>query len=82
MFEFPDQVWVYKNLSNRVLHFLTGLQTNDGAHFNFIVSDGSRSKQKDKDFPTNTTHMLPEGARIRSVDIYYYEGSSSYVTGF
>jgi hypothetical protein len=84
VFEFPNQAFVYDNLSNGVLHSLTGLQTNvsNGAHFNFIVSNGDRSKQRDKDFPTNSTNMIPEGAKIRSVDIYYYEGSLSYITGF
>ena len=60
-----------------MLHFLTGFEINkqdgSGQFLNFILSNGVRSKQKDRYYPTDYTHMLPEDAekRIRSVEIFY-----------
>ncbi len=42
--------------------------------FNFILSNGTRSTQKDVDYPTKYTHMIPADAinRISRVIIHYY----------
>ncbi len=64
--------------------FLSGFEneTEDGGSpsMNFILSNGDRSKQRDEDWPTKYTHMMPADAhnKIRSVTIhyeYYIEGS-------
>ena len=40
---------------------------------NFVLSNGDRSKQRDKGCPTDHTHMFPAGAlnKIRSVTIHF-----------
>ena len=62
-------------LKNGNLHTLVGLENNDqdgtGRQFNWILSNGARSVQRDKG-ETYYTHMMPEGSniKIRSVKIY------------
>ncbi len=66
-----------------VLHYLTGLENSrrDGRDslFNFIMSNGSNSTQRDARV-TYSTHMMPDGGanRIRSVDIHHF----GYIWGF
>ncbi len=65
-----------------VLHTLAGFeneQDGEGFGFNFILSNGLRSNQKDNDFQTDYTFMMPEGSEIRSVTIWYW---SSVVAAF
>ncbi len=56
--------------------YLTGFECNSvdgrGVKFNFILSNGDRSYQRDKG-EKYSTHLMPEGAykRIKSVQIYY-----------
>ncbi len=59
-----------------LLHTLVGFQNRQsggGYFFNFILSNGARSTQRDKSYPTDHTFMIPADAinRIRSVTIYY-----------
>ena len=52
---------------------LAGFENNGGkSEFNFILSNGDRSYQRDKG-EKYSTHLMPEGAfeRIKSVHIYY-----------
>lgn len=57
-----------------VLHTLVGLENNEkdgtGALFNFIMSNGARSEQRDEEMPTKYSFMVPAESRIKSVDIY------------
>jgi hypothetical protein len=60
-----------------VLPTLIGFENNEkdgkGNSFNFILSNGTRSTQRDKKYPTKYTHMMPADAhnKIRSVTIKY-----------
>ncbi len=73
-----------KMLASEVLHHLAGVETHykdgSGNRFNWIMSNGDRSKQREKEYPTKYTHMLPEGSHkmIRAVRVYYYYS----ITGF
>ena len=42
--------------------------------FNFIMSNGQRSQYREDNNKCGYTHMIPEGAIISSVGIYYYNG--------
>ena len=70
--------------SRGVLHTLVGFENSmkDGtnAHFNFILSNGTRSTQRDWGYPTDYTHMIPADSlnKIRSVKIHYYD----HIVGF
>ncbi len=61
-----------------MLNLLIGFENNhqDGTYpfFNWILSNGERSQQRDALNPTKFTHMLPAGShnKIRSVRIHYY----------
>jgi hypothetical protein len=46
------------------------------------MSNGTRSTQRDEEYPTDFTHMIPADAlhKIRSVTIHYY--SNIYIEGF
>ena len=50
-------------------------------HFNFILSNGTRSTQRDEKYPTKYTQMIPAGAlnRIRSANIHHY---NHHIQGF
>ena len=65
-----------------IIGFETYIQDGTGSNFNFIMSNGARSNQRDKGEQTKYAKMMPEGAdkRIRRVDIYSY--SNKYVLGF
>src|SRR5450830_1231680 len=62
-------------LASGELHYLAGFESNsqDGNSdkFNWILSNGVRSAQRDK--CTYYTHMMPAGShnRIRSIKIYH-----------
>ena len=72
--------------AKEVIPYIAGFESDKedgrGFCFNIILSNGQRSTQRDEEMPTNFTHMMPVGAdrKIRSVDIYNYEGS--FITGF
>ena len=67
-----------------VLHTLIGFenskQDGSGCGFNFILSNGTRSTQRDEHNPTNYTLMIPADAlnKIRSVTIHY----DGWIVGF
>ena len=65
---------------NGVIHFLTGFENNGGSYFNFILSNGARSTQIDKNIDYHT-HMIPSGSLkiIRKVHIHHGYGT---ITGF
>ena len=56
-----------------MLHTLVGFENNDqfgsSSRFNFILSNGARTYQKD-DGQKYYTHMMPVNSKIKSVDIY------------
>ena len=70
-----------------VLHHLNGLENNEkdgsGTLFNFVLSNGQRSVQRDEMTPTKYSFMMPaeSNRRIRSVDIYL-DGDCYYIVGF
>ncbi len=67
-----------------VLHTLTGLENSKdgrGSMFNFISSNGARTQQRDK-IPKYTTHMIPGTRQIRSVEVYYIDGTWIHGFGF
>ena len=80
LFEFRDETTILQEwFKTRALHTLVGFESNmkdgcDSSHFNFILSNGTRSTQRDKRYPTDHTHMIPKDAikKIRSVTIHYY----------
>ena len=41
--------------------------------FNFVLSNGARSTQRDENYPTTYSHCFPKGAisRVRSVTVNY-----------
>ncbi len=54
-----------------IVGFENSEEDGEGPHFNLILSNGARSKQKDKGEPTKYTHMIPKHAGIRSVTLYH-----------
>ncbi len=62
---------------NGALHTLVGFENNQqdgtGFCFNFILSNGTRSTQRDEDFLTKYDFMIPTDAlnKIRRVNIHY-----------
>ena len=58
--------------------YLIGFENNKkdgtGCNFNWILSNGDRSTQRDEKHPTRYTFMIPTDAlhKIRSVTIHYY----------
>ncbi len=67
--------------------FLSGFESyrEDGtsASMNFILSNGDRSKQIDKTYPTKYTFMMPADAhnKIRSVTIHFND-YDDFILGF
>ena len=65
--------------------FLSGFENADkdgrSCRMNFVLSNGDRSKQIEKEYPTEHTHMIPADAlnKIRSVTIYY---NTHHIMGF
>ena len=64
-----------------VLPTLVGFENEEeygtGTRFNFILSNGTRSTQREENWPTSHSHMIPKDAlkKIRSVNIHYYNDS-------
>ncbi len=78
LFQFPDEITIRNEwLKTRALHTLVGFenekQDGTGFYFNFILSNGTRSTQRDGD-RKYYDHMVPDDAfqKIRSVDISHY----------
>ncbi len=75
VFVFPSRAMIEQQRG--VLHHLAGVENSNkkgtGEAFNWILSNGERSTQREEEYPTNYTHMLPEGSHkmIRSVRIHY-----------
>ena len=69
-----------------VLHTLTGMENNSEKNvtkgiinnFNFIMSNGKRTSQRDEG-KKYYTHMMPADKKIRSVAIHHINGN---ITGF
>ncbi len=76
-FEWPTKARIDQVLASGVLHHFIGFENNKkdgtGIWFNFLLSNGDRSKQRDKNM-TYYDHMMPAGShtRIRSVNIHYF----------
>ncbi len=76
-FEFPTSVMINRMLASGFLHTLVGFENSEedgsGCSFNFILSNGARSEQRDENAQTNHTHMIPVSAlhKIRRVTIHY-----------
>ncbi len=64
---------------NALVGFENDEQNGMSEFFNFILSNGCRSKQRDVAYDYYT-HMMPQGTRVKSVDIYYHTKSN--ITGF
>ena len=75
MFEWPTKAMNYEYMANGMTPYIKGVLNDEveGCCFNWILSNGDRSNQSDKDYPTSKTQIMPEGAhkRIKSVDIIY-----------
>ncbi len=78
VFKFPSEAMVKEMLKNNgALVTLIGFENNkkddQGNMFNFIMSNGARSTQRDPSNRTDHTFMIPADAikRIRSVTIHY-----------
>ncbi len=67
------------------LHTLVGFENNTekgiGPFYNFIMSNGTRSTQRDEDYPTEYSFMMPKDAlnKIKSVTIY---GGNNCISAF
>ncbi len=76
MFEYPSKAMRDKYQATGT-PFLSGfenyLEDGESGSFNFILSNGDRSAQRDENWPTQYTFMIPEDAlkKIRSVEIYH-----------
>ncbi len=79
---------VSEMLANGVLNYLAGFENNDkdgeSCFFNWILSNGDRSQQRDRRAPTIFTHMFPAGShkKIRSVNIHYHDPECIYGFSF
>jgi len=78
LFTFPDETTILNEwFKTRALHTLAGFENNSeyGADnpFNFILSNGTRSTQRDEGLETDHTHMIPKDVinKIRSVAIIH-----------
>jgi hypothetical protein len=77
VFEWPTKAMVDQMIASGVLHYLTGFENDKkdgtGLAFNLILCNGHRSHQRDDQWPTKYTHIMPEGShnKIRSVSIHY-----------
>jgi hypothetical protein len=85
LFQFPDETaFLQEWFKTRALHALIGFENNradgSGNRFNFILSNGTRSTQRDEHAPTEYEHFIPADAinKIRAVTIHYHVS----ITGF
>jgi hypothetical protein len=67
LFKFPDETSILQEwFKTRALHKLAGFENNCesgiGTKFNFILSNGARSTQRDEYTPTDYTFMMPSVA--------------------
>ncbi len=67
------QEWFKTGAINQLVGFENDEEDGLGRLFNFILSNGTRSTQRDEDYPTKYDHMLPTDAlnKIRSVTIHH-----------
>ncbi len=86
MFQFFDETaFLQEWFKTRAIIQLVGFENNNkngtGCHFNFILSNGTRSTQRDARNPTYFTHFIPKDAlnKIRTVTIHHY---SDCIQGF
>ncbi len=80
MFHFNDEITILNEwLKTRALHTFVGFENNfrcgKGKLFNFILSNGTRSTQRDEEDPTKYTFKIPAYVlnKIRRVSIHYYD---------
>ncbi len=78
MFQFFDetaflQEWFKTGAINQLVGFENNHEDGTGSFFNFILSNGTRSTQRDEGYETKFNFMLPADAlnKIRSVTIHY-----------
>ncbi len=78
MFQFNDEITILNEwLKTRALHTLVGFESDEvdgtGEDFNFILSNGTRSNQRDEGY-TYYDRMMPADAhnKIRSVTIHFH----------
>ena len=73
--------WRKTGVINQLVGFKNNHATGKGDIFNFILSNGTRSTQRDEKYPTKYTHMIPKDAikKIGRVDIHY---DDHYISGF
>ncbi len=75
VFEYPNEAQTKEYAASGGIPFVSGFENNcdsgTGARFNWILSNEQRSQQKDQG-QTYYPHLLPEGAAVSSIDIYYY----------
>ncbi len=67
LFEFPTetvilQQWFKMRAINQLIGFENSEKDGKGMYFNFILSNGARSSQRDKWHPTDHTQMIPNDA--------------------
>ena len=78
MVVFPTQAKIVEMFASGVLHSLCGLEHESGhgkgKRYNFILSNGQRSTERDNYHPTDFTFMIPAYKMIKSVDIIYTQG--------
>ncbi len=69
---------------HRLIGFENDWKNGEGSFFNFILSNGTRSTQRDEEYQTDHTFMIPADAlnKIKSVCIEYYEDNISGFTFF
>ncbi len=86
LFQYQTETAILKEwCETRAIHQLVGFENHredgKGSHFNFVLSNGTRSTQRDMHEPTKYTFMIPADAinKIRSVKIYH---NKCYIWGF
>ena len=64
VFEWPTRTMRYEYMAMGTTPFISGVLNDDveGCCFNWILSNGDQSAQKDPDYPTTKIQMMPEGA--------------------
>ena len=65
--------WFKTRAINQLVGFENDREDGKGVNLNFILSNGTRSTQRDKEAPTKYTHMIPAEAikKICRVTIYH-----------
>ncbi len=84
VFEYPTKAMSDEYKKKRVTPYIIGFENNEqngtGVYFNFTLSNGHRSHQRDEGY-TYYDHLMPERchSKIRSVNIHQY---NHYIYGF